>query len=94
MKLHLHREQTDHHIFRLSAAVIVTYPQEGQQDELIDSKQRDLEQSHDQQLEWAGFTQNCSKRDEHSTSAEISIDHAVENKQTKESSCSIVQQGK
>lgn len=77
-----HRGQTEHHIQVVTAAVFVTYTQERQQDELIDGKQRDLEQSHGQQLDWTGFTQNCSKRDEHRTSAEISIDHAVENKQT------------
>lgn len=54
---------------------LLSHPEQRQQDELVDSKQRDLEHGHDQQLDRTGFTQNRSKGNEDGTGAEISVDH-------------------
>lgn len=60
---------------------LLSHPEQRQQDELVDSKQRDLEHGHDQQLDRTGFTQNCSKGNEDGTGAEISIDHTEKKKE-------------
>lgn len=59
---------------------MVTHSQYAEQDELIDGKQCNLENGHNQQLEGAGFTQNCSEGDQHRAGAEVSIDHTANTK--------------
>ncbi|TNN37584.1 hypothetical protein EYF80_052257 [Liparis tanakae] len=70
------------------------HPESGQQDELIDGKQRDLEDGHDQQLDGAGLTQNGSEGDEHSAGAEIGVDHAERNTSLTENVTGVSRRGK
>lgn len=60
---------------------LLAHLEQRQQDELVDSKQRDLEHGHGQQLDGTGFAQNCSKGNEDGTGAEISIDHTAKRKE-------------
>lgn len=57
---------------------IMSYVKHAQQDVLIDSKQGDLKDGHNEELDWTGFTQNCSKRNKDRAGAEVRIDHTEE----------------
>lgn len=52
-----------------------THAKNWQQDKLIDGEEGDFKHGHDQQLDWAGFTQDGSEGDKHRTGAKVGIDH-------------------
>lgn len=44
---------------------------------LIDGEDGDLQDGHDEELHWAGFTQNSTKGDQDCSCAEVCIYHSA-----------------
>lgn len=51
---------------------------------LIDGEEGDLQYSHDEELDWAGFTQNGPKGDQNCGCAEVRINHSFGEGRTQE----------
>lgn len=44
---------------------------------LVDGEDSDLQNGHNEELDRAGFTQDCPKGDQHCSCAEVCIDYSV-----------------